>query len=377
MLGLHAIAIGLALAVNNPDRVIQQAPSTIIEFLGSFLLARAVIRSPEDFLALCRWLVRIVLFLLPFALYETLTGTQPLLRLVAVLPGVMANPDLDIGARMGLERVQAVFAHPIHFGLFCSVAFSMAFVALEGVSTPAWRWTSSALVGGSAFLALSSGALLAVVLQIGLIAWAALFPQAPWRWRLLLGLFAAGWIFVDLASNRTPIQVLLSYATFSPHNAYIRMIIFDWGSQNVMANPLLGIGMNDWFRPAFLHSDSVDNFWLLTAMRYGLPGLLFLALGWFGALFRILRRPFRRDGPAGRIRRAYAFTVIGLTLTLCTVHVWGNIYAFTFFLLGAGIWMIDHEEGADEAASTGDAPSRPARFTRFPGGLPAERGARA
>ncbi|MEM7644183.1 MAG: O-antigen ligase family protein [Pseudomonadota bacterium] len=362
----HAAWIVAALAVNNPDRVVQQAPSVIIEFLGSYLLARATIRTPEMFLRLCRWIVGLVLLLIPFALYETLTGNPPIIRFIAGLPGVTSVGIIDTQGRLGLERVQGVFAHPIHFGLFCSVAFSMAFVALKDISGSTWRWISSALVGGAGFLALSSGALLAVALQCGLIAWAAVFSRAEWRWRLLVGLFALAWITIDLLSNRDPLRVMMSYATFSPHNAYIRSIIFEWGFQNVVQSPIFGIGLNDWFRPAFLHGDSVDNFWLLTAMRYGFPGVILLGLGWFAMLVSVMRRPFARDSVTGRVRRAYVFTFIGLTLTLCTVHIWVNIYAFVFFLLGAGAWMIDHSEEAK--ATRAEPEPRAPRFTRFPEG---------
>lgn len=364
----HAAWIAAALTVNNPDRVVQQAPSVTIEFLGSYLLARATIRTPEMFLRLCRWIIGLVLLLIPFALYETWTGSPPIIRFIAGLPGVTSIGIIDTEGRLGLERVQGVFAHPIHFGLFCSVAFSMAFVALKGISSSTWRWVSAGLVGAAGFLALSSGALLAVALQCGLIAWAALFPKAEWRWRLLVGLFAVAWITIDLLSNRGPMRVMMSYATFSPHNAYIRGIIFEWGFQNVLQSPIFGIGLNDWFRPAFLHGDSVDNFWLLTAMRYGFPGVILLGLGWFAMLISVMRRPFDRDSVTGRVRRAYVFTFIGLTLTLCTVHIWVNIYAFVFFLLGAGAWMIDHSEEAQADTAKPEPRARAPRFTRFPDG---------
>ena len=56
----------VSLAVNNPQMVVQQAGSTGIEFLGGYAVGRAYIRTPGQFLALCRWLIVLVLCTTPF-----------------------------------------------------------------------------------------------------------------------------------------------------------------------------------------------------------------------------------------------------------------------------------------------------------------------
>ena len=49
-------------------------------------------------------------------------------------------------------------------------------------------------------------------------------------------------------------------------------------------HPVFGIGLNDWTRPWWrAKMASFDNFWLLQAMRFGLPTLIFLALAWGSA----------------------------------------------------------------------------------------------
>ena len=392
----HALWICVALAINNPSQVIQQAPSVGVEFLGGYLVARAYIRTPDVFLATARWIVFLVLCSLPFSIVEALTGTPVLLKILDAVPSVAVPADLSIDIRLGLERVQSSFAHPIHYGLFCSIAFSMAFVALQGFYSAKRRIVTAGLVAFSGFLALSSGALLAIFLQMALILWAMALPRFNGRWWLLMGVFALAYVAIDLMSNRSPMQVFMSYATFSAHNAYWRGIIFEWGIMNVFGNaaekipasPWVGIGLNDWTRPHYMHSSSVDNFWLMIGMRYGLPGFLFLALGWLSGLFRIMARPFRQDSTVWRIRRAFAFTFIGLTLTLVTVHVWTNIYSFVFFIFGAGIWMITYVETAPATAPS-DATRTPQRratpprtrgepvFTRFAPGTAPSHGTRA
>ena len=390
LLFAHAGWLTLALAVNNPDRVIQQAPSVSVEFLGSYLLARATIRSPEAFIALVRCLAWVVALTIPLALIETRTGVPVLPQLIARLPVLASVEDIPALPRMGLNRVQVVFPHPIHYGLFCSVVFSLVFVGLKGRVRATRRAAVTLMVGAAGFLSLSSGALLAIALQCGLIVWAAMFRGIHWRWRLLVGMFALAWVVIDLLSNRTPMQVFMSYATFSPHNAWIRAIIFEWGMMNVRDNPVFGLGLRDWVRPDYLHHPSVDNFWLLQAMRYGLPGFALLAAGWLALLVGVMRRPFDGDSEAGRLRRAWVFTFIGLTLTLATVAIWSTIYGLIFFMLGTGAWLLRHEAPAavtprstarrdPSALPAAPPPARPAprapgpgrperAFTRFPDG---------
>lgn len=279
---------------------------------------------------------------------------------------------------MGLERVQGTFLHPIHFGLFCSVAFSLCFVALKDVFSTSRRLISAALIGLCAFLALSSGAILAMILQITLITWAIVFDKLRWRWWLLVGLFALAYLTVDLISNRSAMRVFMSYATFSAHTAYWRAIIFEWGVMNVLGNAennipparWTGLGMNDWVRPAFMYSGSMDNFWLVTVVRYGIPGLTFLALGYVLIIVRVMQRNFEGDAEMLRIRRAWVFTFLGISFTLSTVHIWSNIYSFIFFMFGAGVWIaLEAARGEDTHPTSPDTPALAppqSPYSRFP-----------
>lgn len=345
---LHILWGTVAIATNNPDQVVQQMGSVGVEFLGAYMIGRAYIRTPETFMALSRTLIVLVLCTTPFAIYEALTGRPLIIELLGKLPGLTSLATVAIDRRMGLERVQSVFAHPIHYGLFCSVAFSLCFVALRGTMTTVSRFVTGAVIAASGFLALSSGALTAIVLQFGLIMWAALFRKIKARWWILVGLFALAYVIIDLLSSRSPIKVFMSYATFSAHNAYWRAIIFEWGMKNVWAHPLYGIGLNDWVRPWYMYSGSMDNFWLVIAVRYGIPGFLFLAVGYLAVIFRVMRRDFSGQERMLLLRRAWVFTFLGLTFTLCTVHIWTNIYSFVFFMFGAGVWFIFYDPAVAE-----------------------------
>lgn len=365
----HILWATVALAINNPDEVVQQVGSVGAEFLGGYLVGRAYIRTRESFAALCRTLVIIVGITLPLALFETRTGSPPLIVLLRGFPGVSTVPIVTYEPRLGLERVQAVFAHPIHYGLFCSVVFSLSFVGLKDIVSPFRRYVASAIIALCGFLALSSGALLAMVLQLGLIVWSTMFARMKGRWWLLVGLFVLAYVAIGLLSNRTPVRVFMSYATFSAETAYYRSIIFDWGMVNVWSSPLFGIGLKDWVRPSWMRSSSMDNFWLVMAVRYGIPGFLLIAAGYAFAIVRVMRRDFQGDPILTLFRRAWVFTFFGLSFTLATVHIWTNVYSFVFFMFGAGMWLIAAPVGA---ALEGRLPLEPtmggcprSRYTRF------------
>lgn len=345
---LYILWATVAIAVNNPDRVLQNVGSTGIEFLGGYLVGRAHIRSMDDFLALIRFLAILVCITFPFAVFETLSGRPILIELLGKIPGFTSVAILNIEARMGLERSQVLFAHPIHYGLFCSAAFSLVFVGLKGLISTTRRYLTAAIIGICVFFSLSSGALLPILLQIFLIFWVYLLRDVRQRWVILLGIFSVIYVVIDLLSNRAPIGVFMSYATFSAHNAYWRGIIFEWGMMNVWANPIFGLGLREWVRPFFMRKGSVDNFWLLNAMQYGIPGFLLLMTGYLPTLWWIGRRNFDADPRLWLLRRAWMFTFAGLTLTLCTVHVWTSIFSFVFFLFGAGMWFLTAEPASTD-----------------------------
>lgn len=347
------LLLGLSIMVNNPDRAIEHFGSVGMEFMGGYLVGRAYIRSAESFLALCRWLGFAVLLLTPFALYEAKTGQPPIIEAIRALPGISSVGIVYYDKRLGLERVQAVFAHPIHYGLFCSVIFSLIFVAMKDSMSDYRRYALSAIVAMNGFLALSSGALLAIFLQFSLIAWYSMFRRVRQRWWILVGIFCLAYLAIELLSSRSALKVFMTYATFSADTAYWRSFIFEYGMQNIWANPLVGIGLQDWARPDWMqHISSVDNFWLLIAMSYGIPAFLALAIGYATVIIGVMWRSFSDDSRLALIRRAWVFTFLGLSFTLVTVHVWTNIFSFTFFMFGTGVWLLDAQPQPNKGVMT-------------------------
>ena len=370
------LAFGLwnifTLFFNSPDQAISFGGSIALEILGGYAVTRVYVRTAADFIAMCRMLFWAVGISLPFAIYESQTGVAPIPEWINKLPFFYSFPDFyneAAGQRLGLERAQVIFAHPIHYGLFCSTALSFAFVGFKGLTSHFMRYVLTVLSVTGVFFSLSSGAILPMVLQFGLIFWAWMARGTEKRWVILMALTATAYVIVDLLSNRTPIQVFLSYATFSPHNAYWRILIFEWGMKNVWANPWIGIGMNSWERAWFMHSGSMDNYWLVVAVRYGIPGFLMLASGYCLIILAVARRKLDGDPVLLQLRRAWVFTLFSLVLTLCTVDVWATALSYVFFLFGSGVWLLSARPSTEVAPTvTANTMRQPRTYARNPQG---------
>jgi hypothetical protein len=192
-------------------------------------------------------------------------------------------------------------------------------------------------------MSVSSGPFAAVAVQYILAAWGRIARSIPGRWRILSFILVIMYIVIDLFSNRTPIKVILSYLTFSPATAYGRLLIWEWGIyHNVVYHPVFGIGFDDWVRLKWM-SPSMDNFWLVNMVQFGLPAFFFLAAGILQLLSKVGKQTFSSTTMQG-IKKGWLFSLIGLIIAGCTVHFWNILYAWFFFLLGSGAWIVSPYE---------------------------------
>ena len=130
---------GLALSI-------QPAGIGFIETLGAYLLARCYIRDADDFHNAVQLLFRIVVFLLPFAIFELVTGQNILRELFAAILPTNFYPSEQ---RLGLTRVQSVFDHPILFGLCTGSIFALAHLVLGYQKSFFQRSLRTGIVGGN------------------------------------------------------------------------------------------------------------------------------------------------------------------------------------------------------------------------------------
>jgi hypothetical protein len=313
---------------------IQSAGSNFVEVAGAYFVGRMTIRYPSSYIFLAKCLLFVVLFLLPFAIYESLTGRAIIIDAVGKF--LSTYPDLTKERRLGLERAQTVFEHPILFGVFCAGAYSPAVLVVARSSGRFKQFLFGALVAFATFLSLAAGAFINLIWQILIVAWNKILKSVKNRWLMLVGLGVLAYIVADAVSNRTPFEVFISYFTFQMNSSYNRVLIWKYGTAELFRHPLYGIGFNDWVRAPWMGS-TFDNFWLLRAVRFGFPGLGFLVATVFAAAHGIARRVDSFDPDWKAVSLSQLCVIVGTSVSLVTVDLWNGSQTLFFLFLGAAV----------------------------------------
>ncbi len=350
--------------------------NTALTSLGGYMIGRVLIRGPGDYERFFRYFFYGLLFYLPFAVLELLTKQVPVRDFLRLIAEVDFRPN---NARVGLNRVQAFLEHPITYGMFCSIGVANLYYIYRG------RWFKRASRTGTAvimtLLSLSSAPTIALGIQFALISWDRMLKGVRHKWVGLLLIVAVTVSVLHLASPHGLVGLVIDNLSYESETGWARVEIFDYGSAEVMRHPFFGIGFAEWIRP-FWRNSSVDNFWLVVAMRYGLPALFFLLGGLAIHAVRIMSRRDLSEEWAG-LRMGYVAAWAGVVFVLATVHIWGTAYIFIMTYMGAGAWLYTtptpptryrrigeiRDSGAGVRAATGAGqtaetpPRRPARGT--------------
>ena len=337
----------------------------VLETLGAYLIGRVGIRTPEAFRKMVKLFFVLTLIVLPFAIFETLTARNIILELFDKIGTTYT--DVYKEARWGLDRVQGPFAHPIHTGVVFGCLVGVTFYVLGYGQSAFGKLSRTAVVVLGGGLALSSGPLTALVAQLYFITWDVVFRNFKSRWYAFAGLAASIYIAIDLLSNRNPFQVFVTYLAFSSHTAYGRLIIWDQGTKSIYKNPVFGVGFGDWERYYWL-SESVDMFWILPAMRHGIPLWILWFLLFFWIFFQSANAKIS-DPKVQAYRTGYLSTLLGLFLAGWTVHYWDATLVLITFLFGSGMWIKEYEgvsaEKEGEIASDEITTKPGVRYSRF------------
>ena len=323
--------------------------TTFIETFGAYLLGRTLVRSAADYRAFFRYFLGCLLVFLPFALVELVSGQRIVKNVVGHVlstEGSFVKREL----RLGLTRVALGFPHPIHLGFVSSVAVANAYY----IFADTWlkRMTATGLALVMMFMGLSSAPMFSALLQIVMIAWDRIVRVIRGHWVLLVLIGVVTLLVLQLTLPGGLIGYMVNELIFNPYGGQNRIEIFKYGSAEILHNPVLGIGMNEWRRP-YWQASTVDNYWLLTAMRFGLPALLLLALAIGASAVRIMGQVGLSEEEV-RYRTGYMIALVGTVVVLATVHIWDAPVAFLMAYLGAGAWFYTGQ-------STAEARLRPVR----------------
>ena len=362
MVLFHVFWFSLSVAINKPAAAITFAGSNGIIILGGYLVARTSITNIDQFYGFIRFFTWILLISVPFVVYEALSQHLTIPYFIELL-GMRSNKDVEYPLRMGLDRVQFVFAHPIHFGIFASLSVGLFFVAMQRQVGTFRLWAQTIVLALVTFSSLSSGPLLSMVIQFLIIMWSYVTRKLENRWLILIwGLFVT-YLVLEIASNGPVLYYIISRLTFSGATANYRRILLNYGMAQVWRTPIFGSYGVRWDLPPWM-SGSLDNYWLGLAVQYGIPTFLSQFGAFIAAMVVIGRKPAPPQSRFADARFAWSTSIISASFALGTVYIWNEIASFVFFFFGSGIWMIDANVNQDESMKD-TSTRRTTTYTRF------------
>jgi hypothetical protein len=310
-----------------------------LELVLPYLLIRLNINTHQQRIAFSKVLFLVVAILFFLGLPESISGRHFTHELASALSGANYNGSPE--QRFGIWRAMGPTDHAIIFGTLCAIAMATAIAMAK--RRPKF-WFIAIFSGAGALMSASSAPILAVMVQLAMLAWVRITRGRKNRWWLLLGLFLAFYIVVDILSNRDPIRVMFTYLLLNPETGYARYYMWV-NSFEVVAQSTWGlffgygydIGIfaiieNQYWR--HLLENTVDSFWLVMMLRFGLTSLLLFSIFVILVLARSLRYVFDRHHKRKRhFMQAWFITAFAMTLIATTVHFWGYMASMYMMVL--------------------------------------------
>lgn len=315
------------------------------ETLGAFYLARLWITTPKRFYQVNTGFVWLIVLLFAFAVYESFAHHRILHDWAKMMTGHDSlDPRLYTHhyVRLGILRATNVFSHPILYGTIAALFFPFM-VGLFLFTHQKRYLLSIGILFSSMMLTLSSAPLLSLIFQGATGLLTKFWHQAQRFWLGIASLGLALAVLVETLSNRGFFGILVSYLTFNPATGYYRMLQWQYGTDDVVDNPLLGIAHHDWSRPLWLDS-SIDSFWLLLFMQHGVFAGVILFVAAIGIVFKYLNQLHHYHHYVRWMVTSWVLAFTAMILIGFTVDFYGKLQPMFFFMLGAIAWARNPEQ---------------------------------
>jgi hypothetical protein len=329
------ITLASYMTSNSIQDTLVQGGAHLMDIGLPYFVARFAIRTPRDFRSFLILVAPGVGIMGAVVFLEAILGRHIIQPLLALITG---NPNrLGIEFRMGLMRGAASFPHPILAGI--SLASFLTLYLMSGIR--GWPRTVGAIGAVGGIFSMSSAAMLGLVAGTALLAYDFLVQRiSNLSWRLFLFALSILYVVVELTSSSGFFNLLVRYASLNTVSAYNRVLIWRYGTENVARSPWFGIGYDDWDRPQWMqwqNSFSVDHFWLLQAMRFGLPTSIMLILATVGAVTLLCVRSTHCAPVDARLLRGLAISLAVFALGAVSVALWLNALVWFFMLSGIAV----------------------------------------
>lgn len=295
----------------------------------AYFLARVSIQSTSDFRRFLILIAPGIILLSAVIVTESVSRTLILQPLASSITGMPMPIRYEV--RVGLVRGTASFPHPILAGIF--VASFLPIYLLSGLR--GWPKILSVIAALGGVFTMSSAAMLGVVVGGALTAYDWLTERIRnFTWQIFMVFSAMLYAVVELTTNTGFYGLLIRYASLNTTSAYNRVLIWQYGTENIAKYPWFGIGYSDWERPDWMHSGSFDHFWLIMALRFGIPETFMLLAATLIGIAMIALRSRTMLPHDARLLRGVAISLAVFALGVNSVSLWMSALAWFFMLLG-------------------------------------------
>ena len=277
-----------------------------IEAVLIYLFAVAYIRSVQQVIALLKVYFALICVLGVLAATISISGEHFVLNAIERITGVRSPFQEEI-YRLGLLRT-GIVTHPIIYGIFCASVLGMLWYARSSLAN---GMTRLIVVPTAVFFSLSSGPLLTVGIQLGLIMLEHFSRWLKNRAAIITSGCVAVLGFLEWYGAKGVFGIVAAYLTLNSNTAWYRLWIWEQVTGDISRHPIFGMNPNNWSRLRGM-SDSIDAQWLLTPLQAGLPSIALLLLSLLVMIRLLFLRPDAEIDPrlAG-IRRGWTFAMIG------------------------------------------------------------------
>lgn len=302
---------------------------SVIYFLQvwvGYTIGRNAIQNIGSFRQFIDSYLLLLLILAPLALYESQNGYRLTHVLASKITGIYAEPNLGPDYyRYGVHRSSTIFSHPI---LYSVCATAMFIYVISNFYSGFVKSAFFLAIVAALYSAMTSAGFLMVMIIATLL----MIERVSKSVLILKPMLVYGGVMmlitIELLSNRGAVKFLMTTLAFNPQTAYMRYAQFEYTKDDIMRSPWFGIN-GEWTRPAGIPG-SVDNYWIVMALEYGLPNLILMVLFWY-KMGRLLY--LQRESHVYIFFAYLSLTSIGVAAL--TVHLFDRAQILPYLILGA------------------------------------------
>ena len=231
-------------------------------------------------------------------------------------------------------EVSSTFDGSIQYGAFCSVAAAVFLYSESNVSRRIFYVGTCLLAGLST---VTSTFLIAFTIAVSTYGYDYILRHHAWRWKALVATLVTITIAIFMTRD-DPFYFLVFHLTLDPTSGYFRLATWENAIGNIASSPLIGYSFVDYFGDPdnYWNRASVDSVWLVLALRFGLPVVIFMLLANLGSFFSFGKKSAHRSSDPYMISMQTGFTLAVMLMVFngLTVHYWNGPWVFWALCVG-------------------------------------------